>query len=580
MRSLGWVAGQRSVGKLHAVMASLLLSIGAHAGDIPSGARITYFEPFVDTSSAPSSGSQKTSRTRELKFNAYGRSFDLKLESNDKLRSAANNSSVVLYRGALTGVSGSWARVAMRGTEVHALIHDGRDLYVIEPSADVADALVAPTDANKSTNILFKLADTIVDAAAATCATDAVANTKGSDTFEVLTREFSAMKQGIVMMQAGGAGLRIQLSAIADAKFRAQFASDAEARDQVLIRMNNVDGIFESQLGIEVQVPTTLVYDAATDPLPTTTSASALLTALADLRDRTPELHTRGLTHLFTGRDLDGATVGLGYVGSVCRKQYGAALSEVRGRGAWLESLITAHEIGHNFGAVHDGETQCSATPQNQFLMSPTVYPNASSFSDCSRELVAKTVASASCVTSIPAADLSLAADLGSVRSGPNREFEWQLSVSNVGGRASQQAQLEVAIPASLKIIEAFVPGGSCTSGAGAISCSLGDVAGGTSAALHLKLSGEALGSNEVSAEISSLADADPMNNRASGSIVIASENEPTSIVQAPSPVTPQVTNSSTSVAESNGGGGGGSFGFFLLSALTGFGLARIRRTR
>ncbi|HVF17140.1 MAG TPA: M12 family metallo-peptidase [Steroidobacteraceae bacterium] len=575
---MGWFgldAGHRSIAHLCAGVAALLLSCSAHAADTFGNARILYFEPFTTTIDPRPALMQKTSRSRQMKFDAYGRRFDLSLEPNEKLQSAANSASVTLYRGQLNGISGSWARIATHGSDVHGLVWDGQDLYVIEPGEAVRNALVPPLDASTTQTVLFKLSDTIIDAGASMCAVDDAqdASMKGSVAFKSLAREFSSMKRDMTMMQSGDAGLRVQLSAIGDAKFRQQFASDAEARDAILLRLNNVDGIFESQLGIEIQVPTTLIYDSTNDPLSTTTSASSLLSALGDLRDRTSELNSRGLTHLFTGRDLDGTTVGLGYVGSVCRKAYGAALTEIRGRGAWLESLITAHEIGHNFGAVHDGETQCSAIAQNQFVMSPTVHSTAATFSSCSRELVAKTIATASCVTSVPAADLSIAADLGSVRSSPGRTFEWELPVTNSGGRSAQDSHVEVLVPSSLRVSEVWVSGGSCTSGAGAISCELGEVPGGASRSLHITLNGEDAGSNPISAQVSSLVDADPMNNRAEGTIVIATaELDPPATLQAPSaPQLPTPTTGTTT----EGGGGGGSFDPFWLLALLPLSAAR-----
>jgi hypothetical protein len=576
MGGFGPSAGHRSITRLCTGIAALWLACSAQATDTLGTARIVYFEPFTTTIDPRPALTQKTSRSRQMKFDAYGRTFELSLEPNEKLQSVANSASVTLYRGQLNGISGSWARIATRGSDVHGLVWDGQDLYVIEPGDAVRNALVAPLDASNTQTVLFKLRDTIVDSSASMCAVSDSPSTsvKGSTAFESLTREFSSMKRDMVMMQAGNAGLRVQLSAIGDAKFRQQFASDAEARDEILLRLNNVEGIFEAQLGIEIQVPTTLIYDSTNDPLPTTTSASSLLSALGNLRDRTSELNSRGLTHLFTGRDLDGTTVGLGYVGSVCRKAYGAALTEIRGRGAWLESLITAHEIGHNFGAVHDGETQCSAVPQNQFVMSPTVHSNAATFSSCSRDLVAKTIASASCVTSVPAADLSIVADLGSVRSSPGRAFEWELPVTNSGGRSAQDSHVEVLVPSSLTISDVWVSGGSCTSGAGAISCELGEVPGGASRSMHMTLSGEVAGSNAISAQISSLTDADPLNNRAEGTIVIATELEPPATLQAPS--APQLPTPTSGGADA--GGGGGSFGLLMLLSL--LPLSRVRAPR
>ena len=61
--------------------------------------------------------------------------------------------------------------------------------------------------------------------------------------------------------------------------------------------------------------------------------------------------------HLFTGRDLDGGTLGLAYVDDVCDTNGAFGLSEttftsdLSDRG-WL----TTHEFGHNLGSEHDGD--------------------------------------------------------------------------------------------------------------------------------------------------------------------------------------------------------------------------------
>jgi len=538
MRGFGATADRQSAARVCAAVASFALAGPClAAADIPGNARILYFEPFVTTIDPRPALSEKRSNARMLKFDAYGRRFELALEPNATLEPARAGSNVQLYRGELTGIAGSWARVATSGSDVHGLIWDGSQLYVIEPSEAVRDSLVPPLDVASTKTVLFRLADTIVDSGAAMCATQDAPITTGRDSYDALKRELNALKGGPAVMQALSAALRLEISAIGDGQFRAQFTSDAQAIDQMLLRLNNVDGIFASELGIQIQVPTARVYDTATDPLPTTTAPNDLLRRLASLRLGSPELKARGLTHLFTGRDLDGATVGIGYIDSLCNAEFGAALTEIRGRGAWLESLISAHEIGHNFGAVHDGEDACSAVPQNQFLMSPTVYASNATFSSCSLGMMTSRVASASCITTLPPADLSIAADLGTVREGVGRAFEWELPVTNVGGRTMQNARIEVLVPATLTVVDAWIPGGTCTSGAGVIDCELGGIAGGVTRALHLTLQAASLGQTTISARLVALADARTTNNEGNGTIVIEPERDLGITLQAPAAV-------------------------------------------
>lgn len=507
----------------------LATSAQGASATLGSGARILYFEPFTTKIDPRPALARKTSNVRQVKYEAYGRRFELALEPNEALRGASaapapsTASGVTLYRGQLMGKPGSWARIATRGSDVHGLVWDGTELYVIEPSAAVRDSLVPPLNPDAARTVMFRMSDTILESRAAFCSSPATP-TKGDETYAALLDELRATKDLPRRMQAPTADLRLQLSAIGDASFRAQFDSDAAARDAMLIRLNNVDGIFSAEFGVELQVPTTAIYDTASDPLSATTSPTDLLDRLGALRQNSAELRATGVTHLFTGRDLDGYTVGIGYVDTLCQRKFAAGLTEIRGRGLWLESLITAHEIGHNFGSVHDGEESCSSVAQNQFLMSPTVFPANATFSSCSRNLIQASLSRASCVVALAPADLDIASDLGATRIGLGRTFEWELSVTNAGGRLAQAARLDVSIPAALSASDAWIGGGACAIGAGTVQCELGDVPAGATRTLHLELTGHELGANSLTAQLSSVSDANTLNDTGDGTIVIEPE--------------------------------------------------------
>jgi hypothetical protein len=133
-----------------------------------------------------------------------------------------------------------------------------------------------------------------------------------------------------------------------------------------------------------------------------TTSSSALLESLAQLRQNAAALSGTGLTHLFTGRRLDGDTAGIAYTDALCSRRFAASLT-MANSSAVIDSLITAHEIGHVFGAPHDGAERCASTPQNQFIMTPTLNTSISSFSQCSLDEINAVLASYSCVVDLPA---------------------------------------------------------------------------------------------------------------------------------------------------------------------------------
>ena len=69
---------------------------------------------------------------------------------------------------------------------------------------------------------------------------------------------------------------------------------------------------------------------------------------------------------------------------------------------AALDTLITAHEIGHVFGAAHDGTGQCASTPTGQYIMTPLLTTSVTSFSQCSLDEIDEVIESYSCVADLP----------------------------------------------------------------------------------------------------------------------------------------------------------------------------------
>ncbi len=498
--------------------------------------QILYYEPLQLAAPAAATGQQKSSSTRELQFDAYGRRFVVTLEPNDKLASLiqrkASSNDLALYRGRVNDASGSWARVSVSDGRIEGMLWDGSELYVIEPMEELQDSLPANTPADPDGTAIFRLKDVVMAPGAASCGSDTstAASSKGSDAYNSMLAE---LKGSPAIMQAIGATKRIEIAALGDTLFMNRFGTEAQARDEILRRLNNVDGIFSSQLGIEISVPSIDIGDS----LSATTSPSSLLSELGDLRKRSPNLYSRGLTHLFTGRNLDGTTVGIAYVNSVCDRQYGAGLTESSNT-RWVESLIAAHEIGHSFGAPHDGDSAqaCAGTPTGSYLMSPAIN-GSDKFSACSLNIMQARAASASCVTALASADIEVDANLGAVQRPLDNSFQWNLTVRNVGGVTTANARAEILLPSDITIEEAVVTGGSCTSGAGLILCELGQIAGGNSAVVNVSLRSSVAALHAISADVSAANDSNLDNNHGAGSIDTQPEVDLSVSLQAPASI-------------------------------------------
>ena len=326
-----------------------------------------------------------------LELNAFGREFRLRLADNPRLAPVAAGSSMQLYQGDIEGVPGSWARITVKDGLTRGMIWDGSELFVVDAAADGVNFGADGT-------VMFKLSDAVLERGVS-FAGDALE--KPGDPGAVYGAMIGELRASTQALPAAAATQRVDISILGDASYVARFDSEAQARDAILARLNNVDGIFSAQLGVQLQVVSVNLAGELTAGLSDSTNSSTLLEELAQVRQNASALSGTGLTHLFTGRRLDGGNAGIAYTDALCSRRFAASLSMVHNSVA-LDSLITAHEIGHVFGAPHDGAQQCEATPQGQFIMTPTLTTAVSSFSQCSLDEINAVIDSYSCVVDLP----------------------------------------------------------------------------------------------------------------------------------------------------------------------------------
>jgi hypothetical protein len=329
-----------------------------------------------------------------LELAAFGRDFRLQLSSNRRLAEVSAGSSVQLYKGKLEGVPGSWVRISVQDGLPRGMIWDGRELFIVDAGAEGVNLGAAGT-------VMFKLSDAVLERGISFTG-DAV--DKPGDPAAAYGELIGELRANAQALGAGAATEGVEISVLADAAFVSRYANEAQARDALLTRMNNVDGIFSAQVGVELQVVSVSLDGEFTAGLTATTNSSALLGELAQVRQSNPALYATGLTHLFTGRELDGDSAGIAYTLALCSRRFSASLAMAH-NSAVLDSLITAHEIGHVFGAPHDGVQQCASTPQNQFIMTPSLNTSVSSFSQCSLDEIEAVIDSYACVVTLPPAE-------------------------------------------------------------------------------------------------------------------------------------------------------------------------------
>ncbi|MCG8459702.1 MAG: M12 family metallo-peptidase, partial [Holophagales bacterium] len=116
---------------------------------------------------------------------------------------------------------------------------------------------------------------------------------------------------------------------------------------QILGIVNQVNGFMKAEVGVELLLGYARGWNTPNDPYSSTDPDTLLFQLVAEWNGN-PPVSGHDLVHLFTGKNLDGSTIGIAAVGEVCRRpEWSYGLSQTHP----LLVKLVAHESGHNFGA-------------------------------------------------------------------------------------------------------------------------------------------------------------------------------------------------------------------------------------
>ncbi|GAA99875.1 hypothetical protein E5Q_06578 [Mixia osmundae IAM 14324] len=204
----------------------------------------------------------------------------------------------------------------------------------------------------------------------------------------------------------------------ADCTYTQNQASQEATRTTLLTVLNSANALYASTFNValgaieldvqDAQCPTTATSDAPWN-LGCSSSGSGLalddrLSVFSQWRGDKGDSDGAGLWHLLTNCS-SGSEVGVAWLGQLCSTTASAnggsaASGIVSGTGVTAsvrsEWQVMAHEIGHNFGAIHDCASGCSLSgsccplstslcdADADFIMSPVSTKTVSNFSPCS----------------------------------------------------------------------------------------------------------------------------------------------------------------------------------------------------
>ncbi|MGD9849725.1 MAG: M12 family metallo-peptidase [Nitrospirales bacterium] len=489
---------------------------------------ILHFETLPEialhTSESPLTDQASTAPQVIWSFEAFGRQFRSSLKPNRRLIEKIPQSkrrhvetNMQFYRGRLEGIPDSWVRLTRTGSRWSGMIWDGQEAYIIDSMSVLATTLrTIPVDPS-SGHVIYRFSDTR-NLGTRVCGMA----TGGGMPFQPM-QEFGGLMEELrdrVGVTANGATRNLDMAVVTDQEFG---FSNADPEAAVIARMNVVDGIFSEQLGVQISLVN--VVPLQNNGGLTSTNANTLLNQFSELTSSATFNHP-GVAHLFTGRVLDGDTVGIAFLRSLCHPRFGVGVDQIIGTGT-AGALTIAHELGHNFGAPHDDEfgSPCASTP-GTFIMNP--YINGSDqFSPCSLMQMQPILNGASCLTvlNIDQADLEPRFQPGAQLAPLNQTIASVLSVTNYGQAPSLNATAVIDIPNALTLVDLTTDSGNCAGiGTNQATCSLDTIPPGEERLITLLLKGNSAGSFTLMATVSADNDSNIANNTTRGSMTMGNK--------------------------------------------------------
>ncbi|MFO0872365.1 MAG: M12 family metallo-peptidase [Phycisphaerales bacterium] len=135
--------------------------------------------------------------------------------------------------------------------------------------------------------------------------------------------------------------------------------------------MNQVEFIYDRDVDINYEFTTIVVRDTASDPYNSNVAGDLLCEFRTQWNGAPENQIQREVAHLFTGKVLQGTILGIAWTGTTCNGTgndcgsfgnlaYSLVESKFAGASFNERIALSAHELGHNWGASHcDGQGDC-----------------------------------------------------------------------------------------------------------------------------------------------------------------------------------------------------------------------------
>ncbi|CAG0878795.1 unnamed protein product [Cyprideis torosa] len=312
---------------------------------------------------------EKDDKEQQIQLSLAGRDYIIKLwpsHIDDKLENLKGSH----FKGSVIGDSQSWARLSYIDNHLTGYVKAFGELLEIDTLGGTADAkqIARKVDLSELKNRTSGL-DRVLRAPP-----------RPSDKPQALSvppvthREYKY--KGVTRI--------MRLSIVVDSRFNRHYKG--EGLEKAVSTINAVDGLFQDQFGLAVQLDSALLLTEANDPfLNYNGNIEQVLRAFRNYSLQHESLSdNQTAVHLFSGaNDIDNI-IGLSWIDTACRQDgYNASVSTLFSE----QTLLAAHELAHNLGAVHDDDQSC--TIEYNKIMWPNISAATNNrFSNCSKAAV------------------------------------------------------------------------------------------------------------------------------------------------------------------------------------------------
>ena len=307
--------------------------------------------------------SQGVRESGHLSLRTAAHDFEIELRPND-LRSPKYHAeeavdggvehefqmpSVKTYKGSVDGIAGTDARFTLDENNVEGMIITPQESYFLEAARKYSAA------ADTTDYLLYKASDVRPD----------ITRTCGDTLDEQVTfqaKQFGLASTSNAAPEAFSPFKVVEIATEADFEYVSALGGSTAANNDILSIMNQVQAIYERDIGLTFSVVFQHTWATSNDPYSASGDASAMLNEFTNYWNANFTNNPRDVAHLWTGRSM-GGPAGIAWQGVVCSAptvSYGVSDLETISP---FRVGIPAHEIGHNFNASHcDGQAGCDNT--------------------------------------------------------------------------------------------------------------------------------------------------------------------------------------------------------------------------